>query len=815
MRRALPCALAAGRRPALLAVLVYVACELAIWRPGIAFGIADGVVGSTPSSDYQVGTWSLEWWPWAILHGVNPLHTGLLWAPSGYSTAWITSVPALALLAAPVTLLAGPLVSYNLLMLAAPPCAALASFLLCRELCERFWPALLGGFLFGFSPYVLAQTVSQHLNLVMVWPLPLLVLIAVRYCRGRMSSRRAIATSSALLLFLFGSSLELFATGVGIGGVVLAVALVFGRDARVRLFELALCLGAACAIVLAIAAPFVWLTLAARRPPLPFAPEQYATDLANVLVPTRITLGGTTSFASALSRHFVGNLGERDGYLGVPLVAACVIAAWRDWHRRAWIAATAVALTLALSLGPALVVAGRTIADLPFALDRLPAMALVLPARLAVFVILGAVCLVVPWLARSGMRWPRVALGIAIALSFAPQPGDLAGARAEAKADRTGVPAMGWDMPQASSGFVRAASRFAPQTTVLALPFGGLSPASFWQAETDMRFRIAGGYTPFAPAGLATDPLVQGFLRNSVPPLSVYRLRAYLLRSNTRIVLVQAASRAWWDVVRAATGEQPRRAAGTDVFAVDTRRLRALLVRPRIPVRPQRGFALSPRATPIASLSTASDSRVAVAAWLTWDWRTRHVIVQAAPRSGAWKRGETLSDTHLEASEISIAVGGRITIASWIEARDGVAMLRVAEYRGGKWRRIHLPQGVSRGGSRGRRRTRRRCYGRVDCPGRCAPGIACCSYRPEWPIVGRAGPLEPTSFSRRAHDRCDHRAPDCRVARERRDQREPHGRHSARRVARVEPADRSCDRRSTELAVHLRGPIRPGRRLDQ
>jgi len=228
----------------MVALPFYVACELAIWRPGVAFGITVGVVGSTPSSDYQVGTWSLEWWPWAIMHGVNPLHTGLLWAPSGYSTTWITSVPALALLAAPVTLLAGPLVAYNLLMLAAPPGAAVACYLLCRELCERFWPALLGGFLFGFSPYVLAQTVSQHLNLVMVWPLPLLVLIAVRYCRGLMSSRRAIATSSALLLFLFGTSLELFATGIGIGGIVLAVAVVFGRSVRVRLLELALVLGA-------------------------------------------------------------------------------------------------------------------------------------------------------------------------------------------------------------------------------------------------------------------------------------------------------------------------------------------------------------------------------------------------------------------------------------------------------------------------------------------------------------------------------------------------------------------------------------------
>ena len=684
--------LAAKRRPALAALLAYVACEIAIWRPGISFGVTVGVVGSTPSSDYQVATWSLEWWPWAILHGHDPLHTALLWAPSGYSTTWITSVPVLALLAAPVTLLAGPLVSYNLLMLAAPPCAALACYALCRELCGRFWPALLGGFLFGFSPYLLAQAVSQHLNLVMVWPLPLLVLVAVRHCRGRLSSRRAIAMSAGLLLFLFGSSLELFATSVVVGGLVLAVALVFEGSLRLRLLELAFCLASASVIVLAIAAPFVWLTLGTSRPPLPYAPEQYATDLANILVPTRLTLGGTTSFARGFSSHFVGNLGERGGYLGLPLAAVCLIAAWRDWHRRAWIAATAVVVTLALSLGPALVVAGRTVADLPFALDRLPAMALVLPSRLAVFVVLAAICLAVPWLARSGMPALRVAIGVAIALSFMPQLGDLTGARAEAKADRAGVPALAWEMPRAATAFVPVARGFAPQTTVLALPFGGLSPASFWQAETDMRFRIAGGYTPFAPAGLATDPLVQGFLRNSVPPLSIYRLRAYLLRTDTRIVLVQAAARAWGEVVRAATDVRPRRIAGTDVFAVDAHRLRRLLTRPRIPIRPRRGFALSPRATPIASLSAASDSRVAVAAWLTWDWRTRHVIVQASTRSGAWREAETLSDPGVEASKLSIAVGGRRTIVSWIEARNGAATLRVAEYRGGRWRRMRPPQ---------------------------------------------------------------------------------------------------------------------------
>ena len=183
------------RAPA-LALLVYLACDLVIWRPGLSLPLTVGVVGSSRSSDYQVMTWSLEWWPWAIWHGLNPLHTGLVWAPAGYPTPWMTSIPALALLAAPVTLVAGPLVSYNLLMLAAPPAAALACYRLCRELCHRFWPSLLGGFLFGFSPYVLGQAVAQHLNLVMVWPLSRSP-GGSRACRAGGARRRARAAAAA------------------------------------------------------------------------------------------------------------------------------------------------------------------------------------------------------------------------------------------------------------------------------------------------------------------------------------------------------------------------------------------------------------------------------------------------------------------------------------------------------------------------------------------------------------------------------------------------------------------------------------------
>ena len=155
-------------------------------------------------------------------------------------------------------------------------------------------------------------------------------------------------------------------------------------------------------------------------------------------------------------------------------------------------------------------------------------------------------------------------------------------------------------------------------------------------------------------------------------------------------------------LVAGVAGDRPRgdpRAAAPHRRDVHVRRRYASRAQPpRPPAYPGpragrlRAFTTS---DPVASLSAASDSRLAVAAWLTWDWRTRHVIVQASTRAGAWVPAETLSDRGVEASKLDVAVGGRRAIVSWIEAHHGVAILRVAEYRRGHWHRIRLPQNAA------------------------------------------------------------------------------------------------------------------------
>ena len=60
-------------------------------------GIAFLFFGSVHSwSRYYLGTgpdpltyiWGLNWWPWAIQHGLNPLVTRFAWYPTGFHTAW-------------------------------------------------------------------------------------------------------------------------------------------------------------------------------------------------------------------------------------------------------------------------------------------------------------------------------------------------------------------------------------------------------------------------------------------------------------------------------------------------------------------------------------------------------------------------------------------------------------------------------------------------------------------------------------------------------------------------------------------------------
>src|SRR5207302_4702212 len=141
---------------------------------------------------------------------------------------------------------------------------------------------------------------------------------------------------------------------------------------------------------------------------------------------TPTLLAGRVHAARAVSRHFVGNVGEQDGYLGIPLLAVALLALRSEWRRGASLAAPLLAAALLLSFGPVLTVGGRPLLGLPFATAGLPIVGDALPARMSLFVVLAAACLCALWLSRPGRSRLRLCAG---ALVLLPVPADLPPAR--------------------------------------------------------------------------------------------------------------------------------------------------------------------------------------------------------------------------------------------------------------------------------------------------------------------------------------------------------------------------------------------------
>jgi len=476
-------ALERGRnRTAVAALAAY--CLLAVLYLGVRL-LEPGRQYVGYDVDPQLFMWAFAWWPHAILHGQNPFVTHAIWAPGGVNLTWATSVPGLALLFSPLTLLFGPVASYNTAAILIPALNAWTAFLLCRRLTRSFWPSLVGGYLFGFSSYVLGQT-EGHPHMSAVFLLPLVVLVVLRFLDGELDARGLIVRLGLLLALelLFSTELTFTLALALVGGLALAFALVPTR--RSRLKSLVPAIIGAYAFAGVVTSPFLYYALTDFQRGALHVPEHFVTDLLNFVVPTKLVLG-SHGFVYRIAQHFPGNDSEQGAYIGLPaliLVALYARTAVRTPAGRFLIAALGLAVLAAL--GSQLVVNGHRVGPLPWrAVVHEPLFNNVLTDRLSVFVSLVVAATVALWTAarRPGaLRWALPALAV-IALIPNPAAGRWA-------TDYT-VP------PFFTSSAYRAC--IDPGETVLPLPISNHGHSMLWQAVNGFRFRIAGGYIAPTP----------------------------------------------------------------------------------------------------------------------------------------------------------------------------------------------------------------------------------------------------------------------------------------------------------------------------
>lgn len=495
--------------------------------------------GDSVSFEYYLG-WNVH----ALLHAENPFFTPNMYAPTGLDLGNAISVPAVSVLLAPVTLLAGTTAAYNTGVLLAIFLASLSTYLLARELSGSTAGAFVGGALMVVNPYFTGHALS-HFNLLWIFGFPLVAYLVVLHTRRRLGSALFVVLVGLTVAFTFGASTELAVTEVVFGAIAAVVVGIFAQGSvqrRALVRSAAWTVGGG-VLGVVLASPVIIASLHSGVPTVPANPPAlYSSDLLNMVAPTRMFLfGGSTT--GPWTNDWLGNDAENTAYLPITLtVIVCVLMAARRTRLTLGLALFAM-LSLLCSLGPALVVDGTPHGELPWAITaKFPGLDHALPGRFSTYAFL-ALCLV------TAAAWPKiraraVALTVALGLSFSLLLPDFGFAN---------MPVHTVDRTFITSGDYRQVIR--PDQVVLVLPGGQGGPGLQWVTDSDFYFRVptgnGGGAT--APPDLGT-PVGRALFAQDTSFDYGHRLTRWAQSHGVRVVLVETTETYWTSVAETAFG---------------------------------------------------------------------------------------------------------------------------------------------------------------------------------------------------------------------------------------------------------------------
>nr|WP_254910022.1 hypothetical protein [Micromonospora sp. NBS 11-29] len=339
------------------------------------------------------------------LHGDFSLVTDRLNAPDGVNLMANTSVVALGVLFAPLTLAVGAPVTFALLVAGNLAGTALAWYLLfTRTLRAHRLAAGLGAALCGFGPGLVSQS-NGHLHMTAQWLVPVLVWLVVRLLRAadpagrpggpdrRRAASSAIGLAAVVTVGVFVGEEVLLLTALTLAVVAVAYGLAERELARRALpgFAAGL-LGAAGLALLVLAYPLrVQFTGPWGVPDGIFPPAYFPADLASWTRFSALTVAGRPEAV-----RLTTGPAEFTTFLGWPLLLVAVgCAVWLSRRSLVRAAVTGALVMAAFALGPDIVVDGvRTGVPGPYALlAGLPVVDGALPTRFALAVppLLGVV----------------------------------------------------------------------------------------------------------------------------------------------------------------------------------------------------------------------------------------------------------------------------------------------------------------------------------------------------------------------------------------------------------------------------------------
>lgn len=544
---------------------VYLALSMLLFGRGLVGHFTTRHVGKAVGDPAQVA-WFLQWLAHAAAHRINPFYANLVWAPATLNLTWTTWMPLPGLLLAPITRALGPVCSFNVMCLIALPLACWSAFLPYRHVTRSWWASLVGGYLFGFSGYMIHWLWEGDPNLVLAFPLALSVWLVLRALNNEIRPPAFVGALTTMLVVEFLISPEIFATATMFGVIAFALALVlFESDMRQRLRALIVPIVISYTIAVAGVSPYLYFFFSKAAPRAPiWQPFLFSADLLFFVLPSRVSEFGRLSFVArtfARMPDTVTYVGF--SYLGPVLLAIIAVLTWQRWREaRTRLLLWMMLIAATLSCGPWLTVGGRRLLWMPGTLlGALPLMSNALPVRFTLYVAFLATLVFAMWLASSNAG-TAAKCGVTLAAVLFAMPR---------------LSSAFWDTPvDTPSFFLSGAYRdyLRPTEIVLTVPYGWRGNSLMWQAQSDMYFRMAGAWTGVPPAEFERWPAMVALFNGKYLPDPELQLKAFLAAHQVTAVLVDASikdssdaqQRQQYRTVLAALGPAPTAAGGVLIY---------------------------------------------------------------------------------------------------------------------------------------------------------------------------------------------------------------------------------------------------------
>lgn len=567
----------------LIALVIYLVVFILGFGQALITHLNQPAVGQV-EVDPNFYIWAWRWWTYAVAHGLNPLFTYQIGAPAGTSLAWATTSPSVSLLVAPVTAAFGPVLSFNLTLLLAPPTSAWATFVAARRLTGKFWAALPAGIVFGFNVYTLDHEVSGQPNLTVNLLLPLMVYLVLLWWDGTLGRTGYVVWMMLAVALEFYNFIEYFAEMSLIWVAALALGFgLAGRELRPRVARLARHTAIAYLGAMVLAAPYLIYALGNYPTTLTRPQAFFSLDLSGFVLPRHDRLLGMKWWAAAAGHDMSATT-----YLGLPLLLILVLLAVFGWRRRVIrFLAVGFVIIVAFAAGPNLIIDGHQLFPLPWGgMWNFMFLRSAEPIRVALFGYLAMAMALALWLAAVDKGWlaraGRWALAlVAVAAIFADLP-----TFAEVVVP---PPPKNWTPAIPSLQPVNALPGFfseglyrrylAPGEIVVVVSHRG-NAAMLFQADTDFYFRIDGGFINASLSRVdALPPPVAAI--SQLTPANKLAFEEYIQDSGVGAIIVERAWSEEWMYHFADLGLKAVTVGGVTIY--DTSSLRPPTDLPKAP----------------------------------------------------------------------------------------------------------------------------------------------------------------------------------------------------------------------------------------